>query len=140
MALIPWKSFSDLEKFFEDDWFLPVFSKHTLTKPAINLKETEKEFVAEVEVPGFDPKNIEVSVENGMLRVKGMIDEEKEEREKDYWRHEFRQSSFERVISLPKAVKENQIEATYEKGILKIVMPKAKEEKATKVKIKVKEK
>jgi len=141
MPLIPWRPLSDLEKFFDDDdWLLPVFPRLELVKPAMNLKETDKEIVAEVEAPGFNPENIEVSVEDGVLRVRGKMDEKKEEKEKGYWRREIRTGSFERAVKLPVAVKESAVEATYEKGILKIVMPKVETKPSSKVKIRVKEK
>lgn len=141
MSLIPWKPFTNLDQFFDDEeWFLPVFPRLENTKPAMDLYETEKEIVAEVNLPGFDPEKLEVSVENGMLKVSGKIDEEKENKDKGYWRKEIRRSSFERIISLPVPIKENEISAVYEKGILKITMPKAKAEPKSKVQIKVKEK
>lgn len=141
MSLIPWRPFSELDKFFsDDDWLLPVFPRTELIKPAMDVKETDKEVIAEVEVPGFDPEKIDVSVEDGVLRVKGSMDEKKEEKEKNYWRREIRKGSFERIVRLPVAVKENAVEATYEKGVLKIVMPKAEAKPASKVKIQVKKK
>jgi len=124
--------------FGDDDWLLPVFPRMELTKPAMDLKETDKEVIAEVEVPGFDPEKINVSVEDGVLRVKGSMDEKKEEKEKGYWCKEIRTGSFERMMRLPVPVKEKAIEATYEKGLLKIVMPKAEIKAAPKVKILVK--
>lgn len=141
MALIPWRPFSDLDKFFsDDDWLLPVFPRMELVKPAMDIKETDKEIVAEVEIPGFDPEKVEVSVEDGVLKVCGTMDEKKEEKEKGYWRKEIRKGSFERMVRLPAAVKENAIKATYEKGILKIVMPKAEAKPKSKVKIQIKSK
>jgi len=141
MQLIPWKPLFDLDKFFnDDDWLLPAFSRLDFVKPAIDIKETDKEIIAEVETPGFDPEKLEVEVEEGVLRVKGSMDEKKEEKEKNYWRREIRKGSFERTIKLPVAVKEDAVEATYEKGILKIVMPKLETKPVSKVKIKVKEK
>jgi len=139
MSLIPWKPFSDLDRFFgDDDWLMPVFPRVELTKPAMDVKETDKEVIAEVEIPGFDPERVDVSVEDGVLRVKGSMDEKKEEKEKGYWRKEIRTGSFERMVRLPVAVKEDAIEATYEKGVLKIVMPKAEAKPSSKVKIQVK--
>jgi HSP20 family protein len=139
MSLIPWRPFSDLDKFFnDDDWLLPVFSRLDITKPAMDLRENDKEVVAELEIPGFDPEKIDVSVEDGVLRVRGVMDEKKEEKEKGYWRKEIRKGSFERAVKLPVAIKENAVEATYEKGILKIVMPKAEAKPSSKVKIQVK--
>jgi len=140
MSLIPWKPFSDLDKFFgDDDWFLPVFPRLEFSKPAMDVKETEKDVIAEVELPGFNPENVEVSVEDGVLRVSGKMDEKKEEKEKGYWRKEIRRGSFERMVRLPVAVKEDEVEANYEKGILKIIMPKAEAKPKSKVKIKVKD-
>jgi HSP20 family protein len=139
MQLIPWKPLFDLDKFFnDDDWLLPVFPRLDLTKPAIDIKETDKEIIAEVEIPGFDPEKLEVAVEEGVLRVKGSMDEQKEEKEKNYWRKEIRKGSFERAVRLPVAVKEDEVEATYEKGILKIVMPKIETKSKSKIKIQVK--
>jgi HSP20 family protein len=141
MSLIPWRPFFDLDKFFEDDdWLLPVFPRSEFIRPAMDVKETDKEVVAELEIPGFDPSKVEVSVENGVLRVKGVMDEKKEEKEKGYWRREIRRGSFERRVRLPVPVKENAVEATYEKGVLRIVMPKAEAKTPSKVKIQVKEK
>jgi HSP20 family protein len=140
MSLIPWKPFSDLDRFFnEDDWFFPVFSWSELSRPALDLKETDKEIIVEVEVPGFDPEKIDIKVEQGVLRIAGKMDEKEEEKEKGYWRKEIRRSSFERVIRLPVEVKEEEVEATYDRGVLKISIPKAKPKAPAKVKIKVKE-
>ena len=71
MAIIPWRPLFDLDRFWEDeDWLLPVIPKEKLF-PAMDLYETDKAVIAEVNAPGIDPKQIEVSVENGMLRVAG---------------------------------------------------------------------
>ncbi len=141
MSLIPWRPFSDLDQFFgDDDWLLPVFPRMDMAKPAMDVKETDKEVVAEVEIPGFDPEKVDVSVEDGVLKVRGTMDEKKEEKDKGYWRKEIRKGSFERMVRLPVAVKEDAVEATYEKGVLKIVMPKAEAKPSSKVKIQVKEK
>tara|TARA_B100000745_G_C20150979_1_gene394614 strand:+ start:63 stop:488 length:426 start_codon:yes stop_codon:yes gene_type:complete len=141
MSIIKWKPFSDLDKFFgDDDWMMPVFPRMQLSHPAMDVKETDTEVVAEVEIPGFDPEKVDVSVENGVLRVRGAIDEKNEEKDKGYWRKEIRTGSFERMVRLPVAVKEDAVEATYEKGMLKIVMPKAETKPSSKVKIQIKEK
>ena len=141
MSLIPWKPFSDLDKFFdEDDWLLPVFPRIDIGKPAMDIYETDKNVVAEVNIPDFDPEKVDVSVEDNVLRVSGKMEEKKEEKEKGYWRKEIRKGSFERMMRLPVAVKENKVDAVYEKGVLKITMPKVKIEPKSKVQIKVKEK
>lgn len=141
MSLIRWKPFFNIEEFFGDDnWLLPVFPRMELTKPAMDVRETDKEVIAEVEIPGFDPEKIEVSVEDGVLKLRGSMDEKKEEKGKGYWHKEIRKGSFERMMRLPVVVKEDAVKATYERGVLKIVMPKAETKPKSKVKIEVKEK
>lgn len=140
MALIPWRPLFDLDRFFEDeDWMLPVISKGKFM-PEMDLYETDKEIVAEVNAPGIDPEKTEIMIDNGYLRIKGEGEEKKEEKKKDYWRKEISHRSFERTVRLPQEVEENKVEATYEKGILKIVMPKkeAVESKGKKIQIKSK--
>ena len=139
MALIPWKPFSDLDRFFEDDdWFLPVIPRWGAMKPAMDVYETEKDVIAEVSIPDFDPEKVEISVEDDVLKVSGKMDEKKEEKDKGYWRKEIRKGSFERMVRLPVAVKKDAMDATYEKGVLKITMPKAEAKPTSKVKIKIK--
>jgi len=139
MALIPWKPFGDLDKMLtEDDWLMPVFPRMDMAKPAMDVYETDKDVVAEVSIPDFDPEKVEVSVKDGVLRVSGKVDEKKEEKNKGYWRKEIRKGSFERMMRLPVAVKENAVDATYDKGVLKITMPKMEAMPASKIKVKIK--
>ena len=138
MALIPWKPFSDLDRFFgDDDWVFPVFPRIEMVKPAMDIYETEKDVVAELSLPDFDPEKVDISVHDGVLKISGRVDEKKEEKEKSYWKREIRKGSFERMVRLPTSVKEDAIDATYEKGVLKIVMPKAEPKAVPKVRIKV---
>lgn len=140
MPLIPWKPFDDFDRFFsDDDWLLPVVSRFP-SGPAMNVYETEKDVVAEVNLPGIDPAKIDVSVRDRILRVSGSSEEETKEEKKGYYRHEIRKGSFDRAVRLPSAVKEDDIDATYEKGVLKIIMPKSEQEtKEKKIKIKTKD-
>ena len=140
MSLIPWKPFDEIDRFFSDeDWFLPVLPRFQ-AGPVMDVYETDKNVVAEVNLPGVDPKKVDVSVKNGILRVSGSSEEKTEEKKKGYWRKEIRKGSFERAVRLPSEVQENKVDATYEKGVLKIVMPKTKAKTAEKkVKIKVKD-
>jgi len=140
MALVPWKPLFDLDNFFEDeDWLLPVFPKGR-AMPALNLYETDKEIVAEIDAPGIDPNKTEIAIDNGYLKVRGEGEEEKEEKNKNYWRKEISHHSFERALRLPQDVEEDKVEATYDKGILKIVMPKKEvvQQKGKKIQIKSK--
>ncbi len=137
MPLIPWRPL-DLDRFFEDDdWFLPVIPKTKLFEPAMNLYETDKEVIAELNLPNIDPEKVQVTVENQVLHVTGTTEEKKEEKKKGYWRKEIRSGSFERAVQLPVPVKEEKTEASYEKGVLKVVMPKQSEPKKKAIKVKV---
>jgi HSP20 family protein len=107
--------------------------------PAVDVYQTEKEVVAELEVPaGIDPEKIEVIVEDNTLTVRGATEEKKEEKERNYYRKEMRHGSFERTILLPSKVNEKKTNAHCEKGILKIVMPKLEEARKQKVQVTVK--
>lgn len=137
MAIIPWKPLGDLDKFFRDeDWFLPVAFRANV--PAMDIYETEKDVVAKINLPGVDPGKVDISIKDQVLRVSGENEEKTEEKKKGYWRREIRQGSFERAISLPAAVKENSVEATYDKGVLEIIMPKAEAAKSAEKKIQIK--
>jgi len=140
MSLIPWKPFGEMDDFFgNDDWFLPIVPKGA-SGPSMDVYETDKDVVAEVNLPGVDPKKIDVSVKDNILRVSGSSEEEKEEKKKDYWKKEIRKGSFDRAVRLPATVKDGSAEASYEKGVLKITMPKSEEEKGDgKIEIKVKD-
>ena len=141
MSLIPWKPFSDMDRFLEDDdWFLPVFPRLDINKPAMDIYETNKDVIAELSVPDFDPEKIDILIEDDVLKVSGKMDQKEEKKEKGYWRKEIRKGSFERMVRLPAAVKKDKVDAVYEKGVLKIRMPKIKAELKSKIQIKVKEK
>ncbi|MGB9681102.1 MAG: Hsp20/alpha crystallin family protein [Minisyncoccia bacterium] len=138
--LVPWRFF-DLDRFFSDEDFegpslLPVIG---LKGPAINLYETDKEVVVEIEAPGYEPKDIEISIENQNLYLRGKTAKKEEEKSKNYWRKEIRRESFERIVHLPVKVEEKEAKATFKNGIVKVVIPKAGQEKEKKVKIEVKE-
>jgi len=140
MPIIPWRPFRDLDKFFSDDDLLfPALWQRFGEEPAMDMYETDKNMVVKVNLPGVDPDKIDISVENDTLRVSGKMEEEEKEEKKGYFRREIRYGMFERSVHLPVPVKEKEIKATYDKGVLEIVMPKAEKAKEKqKIKIQVK--
>jgi HSP20 family protein len=141
MSLIRWSPFRDLEKFFEDDdWFLPVVSTSFFKEPAMDLYQTDKEVIAEVNLPNIDPEKVEVSVKNQILTIKGSTESKEEEKKKDYWRKEIRRGEFERIVRIPVEIDEDKVEANYEKGVLKVIMPKKSPSRSEEKKIKIKTK
>lgn len=137
MSLIPWRPFSDIDKFFErDDWFFPVLSYRPLAMPAMDVYETQKEVIAEINAPDMQSDDFTVSVKDTMLTVHGKTEEQKEDKGKGYWKREIRRGSFERACQLPAPVREDGVDATYAKGILKIVMQKVEPTTTPYIKVK----
>lgn len=116
-SLLP-SDFMDLES------TLTPFSRLGLNLPSVNVKETPKEFVLEMAAPGLTRKDFKVEVDNNTLCISSEKEEEKKEENKDYTRREFSYNSFSRSFTLPDNVKENNVEAKYDNGILKVTIPK----------------
>ena len=105
--------------------------------PSVDVSETKNDIVVKAELPGMDPKDIDVSLSDGHLMIKGQKKHEKEEKDEDYHFVERSYGSFVRAVHLPKQVKNEKISASYKNGVLKIVLPKSEEAKTKEVKIKV---
>jgi HSP20 family protein len=105
--------------------------------PPVDVYEDEHNVVLKVEVPGIDEKDIDVRVENNVLTVHGERKVEKEEKEENFRRIERQYGSFTRTFTLPSTVDAESIQADYDKGILKIVLPKKAEAKPKSIKVNV---
>jgi HSP20 family protein len=105
------------------------------TVPSVDLAETEGAIDVWLDVPGVDPKDIDIQLNNNLLTVSGHRKEEKEERGKAFHRVERRAGAFSRSIPLPCPVKEEAIVARYRHGVLAITMPKMEEAKAKKIEV-----
>jgi HSP20 family protein len=118
----------------------PLFRRElTLaTMPAVDVVESEKAYELTAELPGMDEKNIEVKVVNGNLIIKGEKQEEKEEKNKDYYLHERNFGSFERSFGVPEGVDADKIEASFKKGVLTVTLPKKPEAQKPAKKIEIK--
>jgi HSP20 family protein len=128
MALIRssnWPTFrgSLLSDFFDDDRFSSPWSKSS-NLPAVNVRETDKAFEVEVAAPGFNKKDFNISVDNGLLTVSAERREETEKKDDNYTRREFGYESFSRAFNLPANTNEEDISAKYEEGILKLSIAK----------------
>lgn len=135
MALIKWEPWGEMERLF-DEFPALAFSRRGMDL-AVDMYEEGGNVVAKMQLPGIDPAKIDVSVEGDFLRIKGTREEEKEERGKQYYRKEIRKGSFERVVALPAPVEQDKVDAVYERGELKVTMPR-KETKEISGKIEVK--
>ena len=105
--------------------------------PAVDVYEDEHKVTLKIEVPGIDEKDIDVRVENNTLTVRGERKIEKEEKEENYRRVERQYGSFTRTFTLPTTVDSENVSATYDKGVLKIALPKKAEAKPKQIKVNV---
>jgi HSP20 family protein len=105
--------------------------------PAVDVYEDEHKVSLKIEVPGIDEKDIDVRVENNTLTVHGERKIEKEEKEENYRRVERQYGSFTRTFTLPQTVDTENVSATYDKGVLKINLPKKAEAKPKQIKVNI---
>ncbi len=105
--------------------------------PAVDVYEDEHSVTLKIEVPGIDEKDIDVQLENNTLSVHGERKIEKEEKEENYRRVERQYGSFTRTFNLPPTVDSEKVSANYDKGVLKISLPKKAEAKPKQIKVSV---
>jgi HSP20 family protein len=136
-TLVPWRrperlarfEAFDLDRVFDQFWrgfAAPASSPACVFAPRIDVHESETEYRVEAELPGLDEKDIAVTLENGVLSIRGERKEEHtEEDEQRGFRHrETFRGTFERALALPEDADEKGVSASYKNGILGIVIPK----------------
>lgn len=118
---------SVLSDFFDNDTFLAprwVSRAFSDTLPAVNIKETDKEYNVEFAAPGFKKHDFKVNVEGDRLAISAEKEEEKNEENHRFTRKEFSYNSFSRSFTLPQNVNADHIDAKYNDGILTLSIPK----------------
>ena len=143
MELTPFREFERMRREMDRLW--DSFFDRGPTKaevggeflPALDLAEKDNELVVKCEVPGLEPKDIDISLSDGMLTIKGEKNQEREEKEADYHLVERSYGTFTRSIQLPKEVQSDKISASYKNGVLKVVLPKPEGAQKKEIKIKV---
>lgn len=104
--------------------------------PSVDVKESDAEVTVCAELPGIDPKDVELTLENGVLTIRGQKREEKEDKEgENVISREIRYGSFSRSMALPGEVNAEEARASFDKGVLKITVPKAPGSRPTRVPI-----
>ena len=104
--------------------------------PAVDIAETENEFIVKAEVPGCKAEDIDISVQSNTLTISGEKREETEKKDKGYYHVERSYGSFRRDLNLPSDIDTSKIEAECKDGILTVTLPKTETAKPVKVKIK----
>ncbi len=106
--------------------------------PAVDVTQTDKGYEITAELPGLAEKDIDVKLANGILTIRGEKRNEKEEKNKDYYVRERSFGSFERSFQLPEGVDADKINASFNKGVLTIMVPKSAQAQSAEKKIEVK--
>ena len=129
-----------LSNFFDDTLFnTEVMSRMNATAPAINIKETDKNYIMEVAAPGLKKEWVRVNIDNDgnlNIAIENKMEHKDEDKHEHYLRREFSYSKFQQTLILPDDVDKDKIDAKVNDGVLTIELPKRtpeEKEKATKV-------
>ncbi len=146
MPIVRWEPFRNLVSLQErmnrllDDRLARVGGEEALTGaflPPVDIYETEHAIVLEADVPGLNLEDLDIRVENNTLIVRGERKVSSEVKEENYHRVERAYGSFARSFTLPNQVDPQQINATYENGVLRLTMAKREEAKPKQIKVEV---
>ncbi len=157
--LLPWKKHNDVavrrerednpfsllhrqvnelfDNFFDDFSGSQFLAAKSEICPSFDVTETDDGIEINAELPGMDEKDIDVSLDNNVLTVKGEKKQEHEEKKKDHHVSERSYGMFQRSFSLPSGLEHDRIKANFKNGVLKITMPKSKEAKENRKKIEI---
>jgi len=130
-----------VDEFFSDN-FLPKFldwnwNFENTSTPAVNVEETEKEFLIDVAAPGLDKQDFKVNIDDNVLTISSKKEVKNEENRDGYLRREFNYSTFSRAFTLPENTESSKIKASHKNGVLTISIPKseAKAKQVSEIKI-----
>ena len=146
MDLIPWRRLDELTSFRKemDSLFNRFFGETPLLRrfreewlPTVDFSETKDKLVFKAELPGLEAKDIDVSISGDILTIKGEKKREEEQEDEHFHSVERYYGSFHRSFRLPQNVETNKIAAKFDKGVLKISLPKTEEAKKKVINIKV---
>ena len=142
---------NELNNFLRDTVINPSFShqlamkKVSTWRPAVEIKQSENDYIVKVQLPGVNKDDIEVELDNDFMTITAKIEEEKAEKEQDeknlkYHTCEFRYGKYKRTISFDQPIRSEDADADYKNGILTIKLPKQQIEQAKTRKLEIKEK
>ena len=120
-----------VDNFFENNLGTEFMSNFNtgITLPAVNIKETNDQFVLELAIPGMKKSDFSIEVDNKILSISSEVKTENQMEESTYTRREFGYSSFKRTFTLPGNVESDRVNANYRDGILLVMLPKREEAK-----------
>jgi HSP20 family protein len=122
------------DRFLEPRW--DAFEAAGEWAPKLDVSETKDAIIVKAEIPGVEQKDIEVSLQEGALTIKGEKHQEKEEKDERHHRVERSYGAFMRSITLPASVEGDKVTAAFKNGLLTVTMPKAPAAKGTTIAVK----
>ena len=147
MEIVPWRPFGEISSFRKEMdrlWnrfmgetpFARTFAEEWL--PSVDVSETEDKLLIKAELPGLEAKDVNLSISGDVLTIKGEKKKEEEKKDEHYYHCERYCGSFQRSLRLPVNIQSDKAEATFDKGVLKITLPKTEEAKKKEIETKVK--
>ena len=144
LELVPWKPFGQLStlrgemdslwnQFFNRTPFPGYVTQEWM--PTVDVSETKDKLLVKAELPGVDKKDVKVSISGDLITIKGEKKKEEEEKDEHHYCIERYCGSFQRVVQLPANVKSDKVKATFDKGVLKVTLPKVDEAKQKEIDI-----
>jgi HSP20 family protein len=127
-----------MDRLFDDAFTRPVEFGGTWQIPAIDLYQTDDEIVVKAALPGMKADEVQISITDNVLTLKGEVKEKTEKKEKAYHLREQRYGAFERSVALPSDVIADKAQAEFEDGVLTISLPKAEEVRPKMITVKAK--
>ena len=129
-TLVPFTGFGNLRKEMDrlmrlGDWESPEFPAMGDWSPSLDVSETKDDFTVTVEIPGMEPADVHVRLDNQVLTIKGEKKQEKEDKEEQYYRMERSYGAFARTVRLPVPVDGSKVTAAFKNGVLTVTLPKA---------------
>jgi len=145
-SLLRYQPFTELrgavDSLFDERFFTPYrlfnFGQSEITP--IDVYQTDKEMVIKASVPGVKPEEVDISIADNILTIRGETKAEEKIEHKDYLYQEHRYGTFCRLVALPRGLKTDRAEANFDDGILTLTIPKAEEAKPKQIKVKAKTK
>ncbi len=133
-----------LEEFLPSHWMRPMRLEHPLWDrlaqwqprlPRVDVIDQDKQIVVRAEVPGVDRKDLDVSVTDNTVTIKGHSEYESKEEEGAYYRREISRGAFERTVALPCEVNADKAKARFDEGVLELTLPKVQEANRRRIKV-----
>lgn len=137
MAIIRWNPWWATPSEDWDKWMGEIMpSRISGFMPQVDVYQDKNNVMVETPLAGVDPENVDIAIENDVLTISGKAEKKTEVDEKNYYRKEIRTGNFYRSVAFPTKVLADKATANFDRGVLKVVLPKAPEVKHKTIKIK----